>query len=219
MRFVFMGPPGAGKGTQAKAVAEHYGVPHVSSGDIFRAEIAGQTPLGKKLKGYLDSGALVPDEITVGAVVGRLGAGDCRAGWLLDGFPRTEAQAEALDKALAEAHAKLSAVVYLEVDPETIVRRMSGRRVCPKCGRSYHVDHIPPKVGGTCDACGAALVTRDDDKPQTVRQRLETYRTATAPLVGYYDRRGLLVRVDGSGTPDDVGARLFEQLENEVERP
>lgn len=218
MRFVFMGPPGAGKGTQAKAVADKYGIPHVSSGDIFRAEIAGGTPLGRQIKSYLDSGALVPDGITVEAVVGRLRAADCAKGWLLDGFPRTEGQAEALDRALADAAAKLDAVVYLEVDPEMIVRRMSGRRVCPACGRSYHVEYIPPKVEGTCDACGARLITRDDDKPETVRQRLATYQKATAPLIDYYARRGLLVRTDGSGTPDEVRARLFAQLENKVER-
>ncbi|HUU91720.1 MAG TPA: adenylate kinase [Phycisphaerae bacterium] len=219
MRLVFMGPPGAGKGTQAKAVADEYGIPHVSSGDIFRAEIAAQTELGKQIKGYLDSGALVPDETTVKAVVGRLDADDCADGWLLDGFPRTQAQAEALDEALDAAGATLDAVVNLEVNPETIVRRMAGRRVCPKCGRSYHTEHIPPKVEGVCDdqACGAALITRDDDRPETVRKRLATYQEATAPLIEYYDRRGLLIRTDGSGTPDEVRARLFEQLKN-VER-
>jgi adenylate kinase len=219
VRLVFMGPPGAGKGTQAKAVAEAYGIPHVSSGDIFRAEIAAETELGKQIKGYLDSGALVPDEITVKAVVGRLGAGDCAGGWLLDGFPRTEVQARALDEALEAAGAKLNAVVNLEVDPESIVRRMAGRRVCPKCGRSYHTEHIPPKVEGICDdeACGGRLMTREDDRPETVRQRLATYQQATAPLIDYYDRRGSLIRTDGSGTPDQVRERLFEQLE-EVER-
>ncbi|KPJ77194.1 MAG: adenylate kinase [Planctomycetes bacterium DG_20] len=217
MRLVFMGPPGAGKGTQAKAVAEQYNIPHVSSGDIFRAEIAAGSELGRQIREYLDSGALVPDETTVRAVVGRLGADDCADGWLLDGFPRTLAQAEALDGALEAGGATLDAVVYLEVDPEAIVRRMAGRRVCPKCGRSYHTQHIPPKVEGTCDACGNRLMTRDDDKPETVRQRLATYQKATAPLIGYYDRRGLLVRTDGTGTPDEVRARLFEQLKD-VER-
>ena len=215
MRLVFMGPPGAGKGTQAKAVAEHDGVPHVASGDIFRAEISGGTELGQRIKGYLDSGALVPDEITVRSVVGRLGAADCADGWLLDGFPRTEGQAEALDGALQEQGVALDAVVYLDLDAETIIRRMSGRRVCPKCGRSYHVDHIPPQAEGTCDACGARLIVREDDKPETVRQRLETYNRATAPLIDYYDRRGLLKRVDASGTPDEVRARLFEQLDGD----
>jgi len=217
VRLVFMGPPGAGKGTQAKAVAEQYNIPHVSSGDIFRAEIAAGSELGRQIREYLDSGALVPDETTVRAVVGRLGADDCADGWLLDGFPRTLAQAEALDGALEAGGATLDAVVYLEVDPEAIVRRMAGRRVCPKCGRSYHTQHIPPKVEGTCDACGNRLMTRDDDKPETVRQRLATYQKATAPLIGYYDRRGLLVRTDGTGTPDEVRARLFEQLKD-VER-
>jgi adenylate kinase len=199
-------------------VAAHYSVPHVSSGDIFRGEIERQTPLGLKIKSFLATGTLVPDEITVRAVADRLAAPDCGRGWLLDGFPRTEGQARALDAELAKAGAKLGAVVYLEVDPEDIVSRMSGRRVCPKCGRSYHVVHIPPRVEGQCDACGAALIIRDDDKPETVRQRLATYQRQTSPLIDYYAQRGSLVKVDGSGTPDQVRARLFEQLEDAVER-
>lgn len=216
MRLVFMGPPGAGKGTQAKAVAAHYSVPHVSSGDIFRGEIGAKTPLGLKLKSYLDTGALVPDEITVKAVTGRLAAADCAKGWLLDGFPRTDGQARALDAALAAAGQKLSAVVNLELDGEVIVKRMSGRRVCPKCGHSFHLEFIKPRADGVCDACGAALIIRDDDKPETVRARLATYLKATAPLIEYYDRQGLLVRVDGTGSPDEVRSRLFEQLESFV---
>jgi adenylate kinase len=208
-----MGPPGAGKGTQAKAVAAHYGVPHVSSGDIFRGESERKTPLGLKIRSYMDSGTLVPDVITVGAVAGRLRQADGARGWLLDGFPRTLGQAEALDRALAEEGRKLSAVVNLEVDDESIVERMSGRRVCPKCGHSYHVLYIKPRVEGRCDACGADLRVRDDDRPETVRQRLATYQKNTAPLIDYYARQGLLVRVDGSGSPDEVRARLFEQLE------
>jgi adenylate kinase len=220
VRFVFMGPPGAGKGTQAKAVADHYGVPHVSSGDIFRAEIGNKTPLGLKIKSLLETGALVPDEITVAAVAGRLAARDCAQGWLLDGFPRTDGQARALDAALAGDAKKLSAVVNLEVNPETIVERMSGRRTCPnsKCGRSYHVLYIKPRADGKCDACGENLVTRKDDEPDTVRQRLDTYNKQTAPLIDYYKRQGLLVRVDGSGAPDQVRARLFEQLKAVVGR-
>jgi len=212
-----MGPPGAGKGTQAKAVALRYDIPHISSGDIFRAEIAGETDLGRQIKHYLDTGALVPDEITVRAVVGRLQADDCQEGWLLDGFPRTEPQARALDVALEASGEKLNAVVNLAVDPEVIVRRMSGRRVCPGCGRTYHVEHIPPKAEGKCDACGARLIIRDDDKPETVRRRLATYEKATAPLIEYYDRRGLLLCVDGSGTPDEVRQGIFEQLDSEVQ--
>jgi adenylate kinase len=211
-----MGPPGAGKGTQAKAVAGHYGVPHVSSGDIFRGEIGAKTPLGLSIKSYLDSGALVPDEITVQAVAGRLSASDCAKGWLLDGFPRTLGQAQALDARLASSGTALSAVVNLDVDSEVVVERMSGRRVCPKCGRSYHTQYIRPRVDGKCDACAAAIVIRDDDKPETVRQRLATYLKATAPLVDYYARQGLLVRVNGSGGPEEVRARLFEQLESFV---
>ena len=214
MRLVFMGPPGAGKGTQAKAVATHYAICHVSSGDIFRGEIERKTPLGLKIKSFLDTGALVPDDITVGAVTGRLAKPDCEAGWLLDGFPRTDGQAKALDAALLASGAKLRAVVYLAVDPEAIVRRMGGRRVCPKCGHSYHIEHIRPRKEGECDACGAALIIRDDDKPETVRQRLETYGKSTAPLIGYYEKRGLLVRVDGNGSPEEVRSRLFEQLKS-----
>jgi len=214
MHLVFMGPPGAGKGTQAKAVAVHYGVPHISSGDIFRGEIERKTPLGGKIRSYLEEGALVPDEITVEAVASRLEGEDCADGWLLDGFPRTEGQAKALDETLEADGAELSAVVYLEVDGETIVERMSGRRVCPKCGRSYHVKYIRPRIEGRCDACGTALVIRDDDKPETVRERLATYRKQTAPLIEYYHRRGLLVRVAGDGSPDEVRARIFEQLES-----
>lgn len=218
MRLVFMGPPGAGKGTQAKAVAAHYNVPHISSGDIFRGEIERKTPLGLKIKTFLDTGALVPDETTVEVVAGRLSAADCARGWLLDGFPRTVGQAKALDDALAAAGATLSGVVLLELDGEVIVDRMSGRRFCPKCGRSYHVVHIVPRVEGKCDACGADLIIRDDDKPETVRSRLATYQKQTSPLIDYYGHRGLVVRVDGSGTPDEVRARLFAQLEKQVER-
>jgi adenylate kinase len=208
-----MGPPGAGKGTQAKAVAAKYAIPHISSGDIFRGEIAAGTELGKTLKSYLDAGALVPDATTVKAVMTRLAAKDCANGWLLDGFPRTGGQAEALDAALEKSGSKLCAVANIEVDPETIVSRMGGRRVCPKCGRSYHVEHIPPKTPGKCDACGAAIVQREDDKPETVRARLDTYLKQTAPLIEYYAKRGLLVRVDGSGAPEEVRDRLFAQLE------
>jgi adenylate kinase len=207
-----MGPPGAGKGTQAKAVAARYRVPHVSSGDIFRAEVERQTPLGLTIRSALDAGALVPDDITVRAVAGRLAQADCAAGWLLDGFPRTEGQARALDQTLARTGTKLAAVVSLEVADEDIIRRMSGRRVCPKCGRPYHVEYIKPRVDGRCDACGAALVTRDDDKPETVRTRLQTYQKATAPLVAYYQRQGLLLPIDGSGSPDQVRELIFAQL-------
>jgi adenylate kinase len=212
VRLVFLGPPGAGKGTQAKAVAARYAVPHVSSGDIFRAEIGRASPLGRKIKSYVDSGRLVPDDLTTEAVTSRLDERDCAEGWVLDGFPRTEGQARALDDALAAAKTKLDAVVYLTLDGEVIVERMSGRRVCPKCGRTYHQVHMPPRSDSRCDACGAALVQRDDDAPETVRQRLATYERQTAPLVDYYEGRGLLVRVGGEGTPDEVRERLFEQL-------
>jgi adenylate kinase len=212
VRLVFLGPPGAGKGTQAKSVADHYAVPHVSSGDIFRAEIGRASSLGRKIKSCVDSGRLVPDELTTEAVTFRLREKDCAGGWVLDGFPRTEGQARALDEALGASKAKLDAVVYLTLDGEAIVERMSGRRVCPKCGRTYHQVHMPPRSNNRCDACGAALVQRDDDAPETVRNRLATYERQTAPLVDYYEGRGLLVRVGGAGTPDEVRERLFEQL-------
>jgi len=212
VRLVFLGPPGAGKGTQAKAVADRYAVPHVSSGDIFRAEIGRASPLGRKIKSYVDSGRLVPDELTTEAVTSCLREKDCAGGWVLDGFPRTEGQARALDEALGASKAKLDAVVYLTLDGEVIVERMVGRRVCPKCGRTYHLVHMPPRSDNRCDTCGAALVQRDDDAPETVRKRLATYERQTAPLVDYYEGRGLLVRVGGEGTPDEVRERLFEQL-------
>ena len=217
MRIVFLGPPGAGKGTQAKAAAQRYAVPHVSSGDIFRAEIARASPLGQKIKSYVDSGRLVPDEVTTEAVTQRLAEDDCAGGWVLDGFPRTEGQARALDEALERSRTKLDAVAYLALDAERIVERMAGRRVCPKCGRPYHRVHLRPRSDERCDECGVALVRREDDAPETVRERLATYQRQTAPLVEYYDRRGLLRRVDGEGTPDEVRDRLFEKLEDSVE--
>jgi len=212
VRLVFLGPPGAGKGTQAKAVAVACGVPHVSSGDIFRGESDRDTPLGRQIRSFLESGNLVPDDVTTRVVASRLAEDDCREGWVLDGFPRTEGQAEALDEVLEASETKLDAVIYLNLNVEVIVERMDGRRVCPKCGRSYHVEHIPPPAGGRCESCGAALVQRDDDEPETVRQRLATYECRTAPLMDYYERRGLLIRVSGEGTSDEVGARIFEQL-------
>jgi adenylate kinase len=160
----------------------------------------------------VDSGRLVPDDLTPEAVTSRLGERDCAEGWVLDGFPRTEGQARALEEALGAPKAKLDAVLYLSLDGEVIVERMSGRRVCPKCGRTYHLVHMPPRSDEQCDECGSALVQRDDDAPETVRNRLATYERQTAPLVDYYEGRGLLVRVGGEGTPDEVGERLFEQL-------
>jgi adenylate kinase len=213
MRLVLMGPPGAGKGTLAKALAEQCGLPHVSSGDIFRGEIRRGTDLGKKIEQYLAAGALVPDAITVKAVLARLSAADAAAGWVLDGFPRTEGQARALDRALKARKERLTAVVDLAVGQDTIVRRMAGRRSCPACGRVYHVENLPPRVAGRCDACGADLVVRQDDQPGTVRARLKTYRAQTAPLVEYYAASGRLLEMDGDGTPEEVRARLFEQLE------
>jgi adenylate kinase len=213
MRLVLMGPPGAGKGTAAQMLAERYQVPHVSSGDIFRGEVRRGTDLGRRIEKYLGAGALVPDDITVEAVMGRLSESDAAAGWVLDGFPRTEGQARALDRALDAQGRRLTAVVDLAVSEATIVQRMAGRRSCPACGRVYHVANMPPRVAGKCDACGADLVVRKDDRPETVRARLKTYQAQTAPLIEYYAESGLLVRVDGEGTPEGIRARLLDRLD------
>ena len=212
MRVVLLGPPGSGKGTQAKDAGVKLGVPHVSSGDIFRAEMASGTELGEKLKTYVNSGKLVPDALTTEIVVNRLGRDDCGKGFLVDGFPRTLAQAESLDRELDRLGQRLDAVVYLDLASERIMERMAGRRVCPKCGASFHVVTLKPKVDGVCDRCGAALVQRDDDRPETVQDRLGVYARSTAPLVEYYETQGLLRRVDADGTPEEVRERVFAAL-------
>ncbi len=212
MRIILMGPPGAGKGTQAKDVSEKLGIPHISSGDIFRGEMNAGTELGQKLKTFVDSGQLVPDELTTQIVVKRLGQDDCRNGYLLDGFPRTLAQAESLDAELAAGGQKMDAVVNLEIAAERIAERMAGRRVCPKCGASYHLQTLPPKVEGICDRCGAKLIQRADDNPETVRDRLNVYAEKTAPLIAYYQEQGVLVRVDADGSPAEVRDRVFAAL-------
>jgi len=212
MRVILLGPPGSGKGTQAKEASARLGVPHVSSGDIFRAEMGAGSPLGERLKSYVNQGQLVPDELTTEIVVARLSQPDCRQGYLLDGFPRTLAQAESLDRELARRGQRLDAVVCLELQAERIMARMAGRRVCPQCGASYHLVTLKPKVDGVCDRCGSALVQRDDDKPETVRERLEIYAGKTAPLIDYYQRQGVLRRVDGDAAPDEVRTRVFAAL-------
>jgi len=199
-----MGPPGAGKGTQASTVAEKFKVPHVSSGDMFRQEQENQTPLGQRIRQYLESGGLVPDDVTIEAVMARLQKEDCQSGFVLDGFPRTLPQAEALGARLREAHLELDAVVYLDVPEEVIVERMAGRRICQKCGAPYHLKHMPSKRPGRCDRCDGDLYLRDDDEPETVRARLRTYLDRTAGLIDYYDRQGLLKRIPGTGSPAEV---------------
>ncbi|MGH7161905.1 MAG: adenylate kinase [Planctomycetota bacterium] len=210
MRVVFLGPPGAGKGTQAKRLAERRGVPHLSTGDMLRGAVAEATPTGRQAKGHLDRGELVPDAVVDALVRERLAHGEVRRAFLLDGYPRNLAQARALSRVLADLAAPLSAVLYLEVDDEVLVPRSTGRRSCPKCGAVYHLVAKPPRKPGTCDACGAAVVQRSDDREEVVRGRLRVYREETAPLVDHYGAQGLLRRVDGSRSMDEV-ARAVEQ--------
>jgi adenylate kinase len=213
MRAILLGPPGAGKGTQAKMLTERYGVPQVSTGDILRAAVAAGTPLGKEAKTYMDRGALVPDEVVIGIVRDRLREPDCRKGYLLDGFPRTVAQAEALTRMLKELGAPLPRVVSLEVGEEELVKRLSGRRTCESCGEPFHVAFHPPRAEGTCDKCGGRLIQREDDKEETIRRRLQVYRQQTEPLIGYYQNQGLLKTVNGLGEAGEVLARVSRALE------
>ncbi|MBN2582580.1 MAG: adenylate kinase [Planctomycetes bacterium] len=212
MRIVLLGPPGAGKGTQAKDVSEKLSVPHISSGDIFRGEMNAGTDLGKKLKEFVNAGQLVPDDLTTEIVVNRLGRDDCVGGYLLDGFPRTLAQAESLDRELSAKGQKLDVALNLDIAAEKIAARMAGRRMCRQCGASYHVVTLKPKTKGVCDRCGGELYQRDDDKPETVKERLEVYFKSTAPLVTYYEAKGVLKQVDADGTPDEVRTRVFAAL-------
>lgn len=215
MRIVLMGPPGAGKGTQAKKLAGKFGMAHLSSGDILRAERASGSPLGGKLARYMDAGKLVPDDVVVDVMVEALTGSGRDGGLLLDGFPRTVPQAEALDGQLAKAGKPLDAVVVMTAEPELIVRRITGRRSCPACGRVYHLEFMPPRKAGVCDACGKALVQREDDAESVVRNRLAAYNRQTAPVVDYYRRRrGLkVIEVDGGKDADEVLAQLVEAFE------
>lgn len=212
MRLVLVGPPGAGKGTQAEFIAEHFKIPKISTGDIFRANVSGGTDLGKLAKKYMDAGDLVPDEVTIAMVRDRLGQDDAIDGFLLDGFPRTIAQADELDAILGELGTKLSVVLDLEVDNDEVVRRLSGRRLCKKCGHVWHVEFDPPKVENVCDRCGGELYHRDDDYPETVRHRLEVYTQQTRPLIEFYDSRGQLVGMDAHGPVEDVTERAIALL-------
>ena len=204
MKIIMLGAPGAGKGTQAKMIAEKYSIPHVSTGDIFRANIKEQTELGMEAKKYMDQGLLVPDELTVKILLDRVAKDDCKNGYVLDGFPRTIPQAEVLDKAVSELNDSIDFAINVDVEDENIIRRMSGRRACLKCGATYHIEHIPPKKEGICDKCGSELVLRDDDKPETVEKRLKVYHEQTQPLIDYYNKKGILKEVDGSQDMKDV---------------
>ena len=198
MKIIMLGAPGAGKGTQAKKIAAKYQIPHVSTGDIFRANIKNGTELGMKAKSYMDAGGLVPDEITIGMLLDRIHEADCENGYVLDGFPRTIPQAESLTQALAGMDEKIDYAVNVDVPDENIISRMSGRRACLNCGATYHIVYNPPKQEGVCDVCGDKLVLRDDDKPETVQKRLSVYHDQTQPLIEYYEKAGVLKQVDGT---------------------
>ena len=212
MRLVLVGPPGAGKGTQAQFVAQHAGIPKISTGDIFRANVSRGTPLGVQAKRYMDRGDLVPDDVTIEMVKQRLREDDASSGFLLDGFPRTVPQAEVLDDVLRESGSKIDVVLELVVDDDEVIRRLSGRRTCRTCNHIWHVDFDPPALPGICDLDGGELFQRDDDQPETIANRLAVYAQSTAPLVAYYASRGVLVGIDATGPVDDVTQRAIDAL-------
>lgn len=212
MKIVLLGPPGAGKGTQAKSISNKYSIPHISTGDIFRKNISENTPLGIEAKSYIDKGLLVPDEVTINMVNDRLAMDDCKNGYLLDGFPRTVEQAEALDKFLSERGEKLDTALLIEVPSNFIVERMTGRRVCPSCGASYHVKFNPPVVEGKCDVCGSDLIQRKDDTIEIVQDRLNVYEAQTQPLIDFYRNKNQLSAVDGTKAINEVFEGICEIL-------
>jgi len=207
MKMVFLGPPGAGKGTLAAMASKNMGLPHISTGDLFRSAIKNETDLGKKVKGILAEGKLVPDDLTIAIIRERLGSEDAKKGWILDGFPRTTAQAEAL-----ETIAPVELVVNFDVPDLTILFRLTGRSICKDCGKIYHVSTMPPAAAGVCDTCGGPLYVRPDDREEAIRTRLNAYREQTEPLIAWYGGRGKLVTIDGSGSPDTVYARFLEAI-------
>ncbi|MBR4574226.1 MAG: adenylate kinase [Lachnospiraceae bacterium] len=213
MKIIMLGAPGAGKGTQAKLISEKFGIPHISTGDIFRANIKEGTELGKEAKEYMDKGQLVPDELTVRILLDRVEKDDCKNGYVLDGFPRTIPQAQVLDNEVAKLGDRIDFAIDVEVPDENIIRRMGGRRACPKCGATYHVEHIPPKQEGICDVCGEKLVLRDDDKPETVKSRLDVYHKQTQPLIDHYSKQNILRTVDGTADMNDVFDSIVKLLE------
>jgi adenylate kinase len=212
MNLVFLGPPGAGKGTQAKKLFAEYGIPQISTGDILRDAVRRGTKLGKQVAPLMDAGKLVPDDIVVQIAADRLKETDCGPGFVLDGFPRTIPQAESLEAALRAAGKKLNAVISFKVPDEVLIERISGRRTCPNDGTVYHVSQNPPARSGRCDRCGAALIQRPDDKPEKVRERLAVYAAQTAPLEAYYEKKGLLRRVNGVGTPEGIYAEIRKAI-------
>lgn len=212
MKIIMLGAPGAGKGTQAQMIADKYKVPHISTGDIFRANIKNGTELGMEAKKYMDQGLLVPDELTVKILLDRVAQEDCQNGYVLDGFPRTIPQANVLEEALNKLGDKIDFAINVDVPDEHIVRRMGGRRACLSCGATYHIEHVPPKAEGICDKCGKELVLRDDDKPETVKNRLDVYHEQTQPLIEFYGKRGVLKTIDGTVDMQDVFAAIVSIL-------
>jgi len=204
MKIIMLGAPGAGKGTQAKKVAKKYNIPHISTGDIFRADIKEGTELGKRAKEYMDKGELVPDDITIGMLLDRIHKTDCKNGFVLDGFPRTIPQAKSLSEALSKLNEKIDYAINIDVPDDSIITRMSGRRACLSCGSTYHIKYSAPKKENICDNCGSELVIRDDDKPETVKKRLDVYHKQTQPLIDYYDNENILANVDGTKDMEEV---------------
>ncbi|MCK8824367.1 adenylate kinase [Fuchsiella alkaliacetigena] len=211
MHIILVGPPGAGKGTQAAKLVEEFEVPHIATGDIFRSAIKNKTPLGKKAKQFIDQGKLVPDEVTIGIVRERLAEDDCQKGFILDGFPRTIAQADALQDILADLDIELDAVLNIKVSEEEVVRRLSGRRVC-ECGASYHIEFNPPEEDNACDGCGAELYQREDDQPETIKERVAVYKEQTSPLISYYQDLNLLKEIEGEAGFEEVFNNIKQAL-------
>ncbi len=216
MNLIFLGPPGAGKGTQAKLLSEKYQIPQISTGDILRAAVREQTPMGKKAKECMDSGALVPDDVVIGIVQERLSKPDCCKGFILDGFPRTIAQAEALERTMVRLGKKIEHVISITVDNEDLLNRITGRRTCPKCGKGYHILFDPSKKDGVCDICGSNLVQRDDDKEETMKKRLSVYDQQTQPLIEYYAKESLLRTINGKGSIENIQKQIINTVEEFV---
>ena len=212
MKIIMLGAPGAGKGTQAKRIAKKYDIPHISTGDIFRANIKEKTELGNKAKEYMDRGELVPDDITIGMLLDRIHKADCKNGFVLDGFPRTIPQAKSLSEALSKLNEKIDYAINIDVPDDSIITRMSGRRACLSCGSTYHIKYSAPKKENICDNCGSELVIRDDDKPETVKKRLDVYHKQTQPLIDYYDNENILASVDGTKDMEEVFIDIISVL-------